>query len=51
MKWHFFYDENDEEPYQSLNDWCKEIKHLVYPLIIMVLLGVLLYIYVKYILI
>ncbi|AXP82676.1 hypothetical protein CJ739_3614 [Mariniflexile rhizosphaerae] len=51
MNWHFFHDKNNEEPYQSLNDWFKEIKHLVYPFIIMVLLGVLFFIYVKYILI
>lgn len=51
MKWDFFYDENKGKPYQSLQDWFKEIKHLKYPSLIVLLLGMLFFIYLKYILI
>ena len=45
MKWDFFYDEGLGKPYESMNDWYKEIKHLIIPTIVMVILGTAVYLY------
>jgi hypothetical protein len=41
--WDFFYDEGADGPYDSLDDWCRDIHHLVIPLIIMVDIGMSIY--------
>ncbi|WP_349352533.1 MULTISPECIES: hypothetical protein [unclassified Flagellimonas] len=41
--WDFFYDEGAGGPYDSLDDWCRDIHHLVLPLIIMVDMGMSIY--------
>ena len=45
MKQNFFYDEGDNKPYESIQDWYKDIKHLIIPTIILVVLGIAAYIY------
>ena len=40
--------ENNDKKYESFNDWYKEIKHLVWPFIIMVLIMILSFFLVKY---
>ena len=42
MKWNFFYDEGEGKPYESFKDWLKEIKHLVWPMILMVVAVIIL---------
>jgi hypothetical protein len=37
-RWDFLYDEPETKPYQSLKDWIKEIKHVLYALLIILLL-------------
>jgi len=48
MKWDFFYDEDDGKPYKSIHDWYKDIKHLIIPTIVMIVLGAAVYIYFRY---
>ncbi|WP_157378343.1 hypothetical protein [Arenibacter latericius] len=48
MKWDFFYDEDDGKPYESIHDWYKEIKHLIIPTIVMVVLGTALFLYFRF---
>ena len=45
MKWEFFYDEGQGKPYKSTHDWYKEIKHLIIPTIIMMVLGIAVLLY------
>lgn len=47
MKENFLYDEDDTEPYESIQDWYKDIRHLIMPTIIMVVLGIATYVYLK----
>jgi hypothetical protein len=49
MKWEFFYDEGYYEPYKSIRDWFKAIKHLIVALVVMVVLGIFAFLYVKFI--
>ncbi|MFH4965669.1 hypothetical protein V8G69_11770 [Gaetbulibacter sp. M235] len=44
----FFYDEGDSKTYESIQDWHKEIEHLIVPSIVMVILGIVVFIYFKY---
>ncbi len=48
MKWDFFYDEGQGKAYESTNDWYKEIRYLMIPSIIMVVLGITLYLYFRF---
>jgi hypothetical protein len=48
MKWDFFYDENEGEAYRSIKDWYRDIKHLVWPFISMVLLAIAIFACVKH---
>ncbi|WP_422355336.1 hypothetical protein [Roseivirga pacifica] len=49
MNWNFFSDGTDEgKPYESFDDWYQEIKHLIIPTIVMVILGVAIYIYFRF---
>ncbi len=41
MKLDFFHDKAEGKPYQSFEDWCQEIKHLILPLLIMIMLIVI----------
>ncbi|MBB4119517.1 hypothetical protein GGR32_001819 [Mesonia hippocampi] len=41
MKWHFFYDESEVKSYKSTQDWYKDIKYLISPIIVMAALGLL----------
>lgn len=45
MKWDFFYDEGNDKSYESIGDWYEDIKHLILPTIIIVILGVAVLIY------
>lgn len=48
MKWDFFYDEGQGQPYDSIYDLYKEIKHLIIPRIVMVVLGTGVYLYLRF---
>lgn len=48
MKWDFFYDEGNSKPYESIQDWYKEIRHLIIPIVILLVLGIAVYSYVNY---
>lgn len=43
MKWNFFYDEDKGIPYESIQDWYKDIKHMIIPTIVTVALGIVFY--------
>ncbi|MGS2764981.1 hypothetical protein [Sinomicrobium sp. M5D2P9] len=40
MKWNFFYDETEGVSYHSLKDWYREIRYLVWPAVIIIVLMV-----------
>ncbi len=48
MKWDFFYDEGSGRPYESLGDWYRDIGHLVYPLIVMIGIGIVVFLYIVF---
>ncbi|MFD2033805.1 hypothetical protein ACFSKL_03330 [Belliella marina] len=52
MKWDFFYDEDKGKPYESIQDWYKDIKHLIVSIPIaigiMVVLGIAVYLYLRF---
>ncbi|WPR75944.1 hypothetical protein [Algoriphagus sp. NG3] len=48
MKWDFFYDEDDSKPYESFEDWYKDIKYLIVPTILMLVSGAAVYIYFRF---
>lgn len=45
MKWDFFYDEDEDIPYESIQDWYKDIKYSIITTVIMVVVGVTVYNY------
>jgi len=47
MKWNFFYDEGEGKPYESFQDWIDEIRHLIWPTIIMSSIIIFLLVYFK----
>lgn len=48
MKWNFFYDEDKEERYDTVDDWYKDTKLLVWLSIAIIALLILIFICVKY---
>jgi hypothetical protein len=48
MKWDFFYDESEDKPYESIQDWYKDIKHLITPTIVMIVLGIAVSLYFRF---
>lgn len=48
MKWDFFYDEGQGKPYESIQDWYKDIKYLIIPTITIVVLGIAVYLYFRF---
>lgn len=48
MKWDFFYDEGTGKPYESLGDWYRDIRHLVWPFIFMLALGMVIFLYLEF---
>ncbi len=44
MKWNFLYDEHKGKPYQSILDWYADIRHLIWPTIIVMVLGTIIYV-------
>ncbi|MCB0629963.1 MAG: hypothetical protein R2824_27440 [Saprospiraceae bacterium] len=48
MKWDFFYDVDEGKPYESIDDWHRDISYLIRPGIIVLALGTAIYIYVRF---
>lgn len=48
MKWDFLKDEVEGKPYESIEEWHKDIKHLITPALVMVTLGTALYFYFRF---
>ena len=48
MKWDFFYEEDEGKPYESIHDWYKDIRHLIFPTIVMVVTGIAVFVYFRY---
>lgn len=48
MKWDFFYEGESDQPYTSITDWYKEVKHLFIPSVVMIALGILLILYLHF---
>jgi|GEM_PF-2383106 len=48
MKSNFFYDEDDRKPYESIQDWVNEIKHLIAPTLVMAILGIAMYLFYQF---
>lgn len=48
MKWDFFYDEDDDKSYETVQEWYEDNRHLLVPTIVLVVLGILIFICLHY---